>query len=245
MDDDFRKKDREMVLESLNKHFKTFAAEKYPTAVLEFYFTEGIKKFVGEKPFRSIGKRKRKKVVEYVLKKLRAHYGKYINILSFDKKGRYVTNFDYVFKTEYGRLYGYDPYTNMSLTFLTTHSLERFEERVPEDNYRDFITIFKQYFGVEPTAADVLKYLMLVAVEMGITKDCFYVNFVHGVAVIEPLPNGIFIVKTVLTPEMVNRKIDWFVFVGDDSERINIGNPSFDTSRFTWEFYEKLIQLDP
>lgn len=241
MDDEFRKKDREEVLKALNKHFKTVAAEKYPTAVLEFYFTEAIKELVGNKPFRSISERKRKKIVERVLQKLRVHYGKYINILSFDKKGRYLTNFDYVFKTEYGRLYGYEPFTGMRHTFLTSHCLERFEERIPQEAARDFNLVFRKTFGVEPTAADFLKYLMMVATEMGIDDHVMYINFIQGIAVVDPLPSRIFIVKTILTPKMLNDKVQWFYFINDGEKRVPIKRPHFDKSRFTYEYYNGLI----
>lgn len=187
--------------------------DKYPLATITFFINESLDEVLKNDQSTKISKRKIERVRQKVLDRLKGRYGKWINLLCFEQcrndKIEFVTNFTSTYKTEKGIIYGHSPNSKLRQLFFTSHSLKRFDERIDEKRYHFFYNYFKRKVGVFPTSLDILSKLIICANQFGVERDFRYINVFLGALVVEAFRN-IFIVKTFLTPDMLNSKINWF-----------------------------------
>ena len=205
--------DSETTLKLLNANFKTLSIEKYPEANLDFLVTEVTKKVLGKNFNKSkIGIKKQYKIHDIVLKQMRNRYGHLINIkIMSTKKWRWVCNLNRVYKTELGRLFGTYIYDDF---FFTSHSLDRWEERINHERFKYFTQFFKIRYHTDPTNLDILIFNIQLTHQIGIKineKQYRYLSMNQGCLIVEIL-GGICIAKTFLSIDMVkdDKDITWY-----------------------------------
>jgi hypothetical protein len=196
-------------LDILKKCFKTFAVERYPEVMIDSFFNESEKIYLNENKKLKISQKIIKKIFDDVDRKMKNHYGKWVSITQYDRKGRFKTNINQVFKTDQGKLYNFIDFKNM---FFTSHSLERFEERVSNEKYKDIINIYKK-IKVNPSIIDVINVLLKVCSQFSIDDNGFlYLNINFGILVVQSINQNVCIVKTFLSPEMNKSFLKWTFF---------------------------------
>lgn len=215
---DCDKEEEQNYLELLQKHFPDVSTfEKHPDAMLNLIFTEVYEKILGPNYSKKrVSKRKEKIIKNKLIERMRNKYGRWINILSFEFKtpayARYDTNFNRAYRIKnMGILYGSPSQHLCGNIFLTSHSLERFEERLDPQCYAPITNELINLYKTEPTSADVLVALILTSNMEYALKDNFcYLNIRVGVLVLENL-GDIFIAKTFLTDEMIADNLQWYL----------------------------------
>jgi len=210
------KEEEQIYLSLLNHHFEAVTAEEYPDAIMNIIFREAYENVLG--PFfrkKRVSRRKALKIKEYILKKLRGKYGRWINLTNFKIKDVdriiFMTNFNRVYNVkDHGKLYGSPSHTICGNIFYTTHSIERFEERVPPFLYDPVTEALRQCYKSAPTSADIMVGLVVKSnKEFGVWKDFKYLNLNVGALVLEDL-GDLFIAKTFLTPNMLYEDMKWY-----------------------------------
>ena len=209
--------DDKAVLAMLNKHFRTATFEKHPKAMLTIIIDQAMDKVLGKKYSKQrISKRKQVKLYEVIINRLRNCYGKYVNFSNFKCKDpgdiKFVTNFDTVYRTEFGLLYAYVKEGIWSTIFYTEHCLERFDERCREDIREVLDRKVFSLIKAPPTAADIIMTLTVVGkgdFEYGFNEPYYYLNIGPGFLVLEDYMD-FFVAKTFLSPKMVDSKISWY-----------------------------------
>jgi hypothetical protein len=205
------------VLEMLNRHFKTLPYEKHPNAMLHFLFRNSFDKTFG-KSFQKqrISKRKGLKFREHILKSLRSRYGSYINLTALKLKDPnhiyFACNLRDAYKTDFGTLYGYHGYhsTVGEDIYYTSHSFERFEERVDPKYLMIVSGIIKDKLDVQPTAADIIVMSLPIHNFFYAKEKCqfYHIDIGLGSLVLEDFKE-FFVAKTFLSPDMVPKNLDW------------------------------------
>lgn len=198
--DEFKK----LILEDLNKHFSASSLEKYDDATVSWLFKEGAKKYCGNG---RISERQKNRIQKYMIKWLRSHYGRYMNVMR--RKDRYFFNFSQAFKTKMGRLYNIRYPANI---LITSHALDRFEERVNIDEYKsDWRSAFKKRYHTEPTILDFADYLMSFVEEYAVpfSESSIYFNVGLGIFVADWY-NTFGLIKTFLLPGMKIPEAQWY-----------------------------------
>jgi hypothetical protein len=190
---------------------------------------------------------------------LRRFYGEWVNVYDMDlKKGKFHSNFEAVFKTEHGRLYGNTPGSIQDHVFYTSHCFEQYKER--GDCYKLFpllLLAYKRVRNTTPTPADMLRFTTLNADQFCHTEKFIYVNVRNGVLVFEKLSNGILIAKTFLLPDMEFPKYGWVeswglglnldstdkaVEVCKELKQFSIQKPFFANCDLDYDAYVKTMQ---
>lgn len=213
MTKDERKKEREEFLEAikslLNSNFRATEIERHPMATLEFWISEYVNKYHGDSHKR-ISLKTQKKVHKAVVKKLRKMYGPWVTVrIRSPKKWSWDTNLGQVYKTENGRIYGTPTYDDL---FITSHAIERWEERSNIIHWAHFDRAHTQRFHISPSGLDRVLFLFESALQVGISYEnpfYRYLNVNGGVFVIEIL-EGIMIVKTFLNYHMHMPPMLWY-----------------------------------
>lgn len=199
---------QELVLEALNKHFKATTVEKYEEATVGFLFHEGVRKF--SRGNKKVSSRENHRIQKYMIGYMRAHYGPHVNVLQ--RKGRFLFNLTRVYKTDFGRLYSIDRIINL---FVTSHALDRFEERTngigKDFEIESFKRRFKQKWNTEPTTYDLVDSLMDKVTQFGLSynEDSVLINIGYGLFIAE-IYVPFCVATTYLTPDMAYPKSDWF-----------------------------------
>lgn len=239
------KEEEQYYLDLLKKHFEDVTTfEQHPDAMIGLIWSRTFDEVCGKNFDKErVAKRKQKAIEKKLLQKLRSKYGRWINFtnLKFKSVGHvtYRTNFNRVYKIkDYGTLYGSPNYDICSNIFLTSHCLERFEERVPPETYEPITENLKKDFKADPTSADVMVGLILSSNKEYALKDNYcYLNIRVGVLILENL-DEIFIAKTFYTPDMLN-EMKWVQPLLNDQveldsfadllnlDKINIKEPKF------------------
>lgn len=248
---------RQAVLTLLNKYFKTTVVEKYPEVMINTYADRAWDAVCGpDFNKQRISEKTRVKLRDHILRELRVNYGKWISIINFDKKLKFATNFEFVYKTEFGRLYANPPKSGFEHLFFTSHSLKQFDERVPLDKLNDFRLVYKKSFGIDPTAADILLFFVILCFQFGVKDKFIFINVNYGILVVEVLGDACFIVKTFLSPDMVTPDISWYnlkpefnsistklgTFIKDvNSVADPVDEPTFEYSGFDYEFFNNIL----
>jgi hypothetical protein len=207
------RKEREEYLEAikslLNANFKATEVERYPLATLEFWISEYIDKFHDDRKKR-ISLKTQKKVHSAVVKKLRKMYGPWVTVrIRNPKKWGWDTNLGQVYKTENGRIYGTPLYDDL---FITSHAIERWEERSSLDHWRHFDRAHMQKYHIAPSGLDRILFLFETAIQIGISNQVplyRYLSVNGGVFVIE-IFEGIMVVKTFLKYDMSIPPMIWY-----------------------------------
>lgn len=205
--------DNETILELLNSNFKTCILEKHPYANMKSLITQASDKVLG-KNFKGtkIGVKKQIKIHDIVLKQMHARYGSLVNIKIMNiKKWSWATNLNQVYKTEHGRLFGTYLYDDF---FFTSHSLDRWDERIDQEKFKYFSQFFKLRYHTEATSMDKLIFTIQMPHQIGLKRNqpsFRYLNVNQGCVIIEIL-GGICIAKTFLSLDMVKdeKYISWF-----------------------------------
>ena len=197
--------------QALNLHFKTVSIEKHPRAMINFLMDRVTEKIFKDYHSPRISKKVEGEYRDSLIADLRKHYGEWVNIYDMDlKKGKFHSNFEAVFKTEYGRLYGNSPGSIQDHVFYTSHCFEQYKDR--GNCYRTFpllLLAYKRVRNTSPTPADILRFTTLNADQFCWTDKFIYVNVRNGVLVFEKLSGGILIAKTFLLPDMDYPKYRW------------------------------------
>ena len=209
------KNEEQYHLELLQKHFDQVTTfENHPDVMLGLIWSRTFDEVCGKNFNKErVPKRKQKLIKEKLLLKLRNKYGRWINLTNLKFKGphcvSYQTNFNRVYKVkDSGTLYGSPNLGICGDIFLTSHCLERFEERVSSECYEPITEHLKQIYKSEPTSYDNMVGLILSSNKEYALKDGFcYLNIRVGVLVLENL-GDVFIAKTFLTPKML-KEMDW------------------------------------
>jgi len=201
----------EDAVQALNRYFKTISVEKHPKAMIKFLMGQTADKILKDYHSPKISKGMEIEFRENLIKDLRKYYGEWVNVYDLDlKKGRFHSNFEAVFKTEKGRLYGNSPGSIQDHVFYTAHCFEQYKDR--GDCYNVFpllLLAYKRVRNTYPTPADMLRFTTLNADQFCWTEKFIYVNVRNGVLVFEKLPEGILIAKTFLLPDMDFPKTGW------------------------------------
>ena len=212
---DYFKTTDEMRL-ALNGHFKTVALEKHPHVMVNLIMNRSYEKTFKNYKKLKISHSQEEKYKESILHEFKRYYGEWANIYDFSIKRRgFRTNFETIFKTEFGRLYGNSPGSIHDHIFYTSHCFEQYQER--GDCYKTFpllLLAYKQLRNTYPTPADMLRFLVLHANEYCIQDNFIFANVRNGVVVFEKLSGGILIAKTFLLPDMDFPKSGLFESLG-------------------------------
>ena len=209
--------DSETVLKLLNENFKAVCLEKHMDATMHFFVRESCEKVLG-KDFKKnkIGIKKQFKIHDHALQQMRSRYGSLVNIKILNlKRWAWATNLNFVFKTEKGRLYGSHLYEDF---FITSHCIERWEERMNHDHYKYYRQFFTKRYHTKPTNFDTLLFTLSLTHQIGLKReepDFRYLNINQGCIVVEIL-GGICVAKTFLSTEMVENDdlIVWYDSTG-------------------------------
>ena len=249
-----RNKEGEQVyLDLLNNHFETVTYEKYPDAMMNLIFSESRIHVLG-KNYRKekISQRKKKKIYTEIIKRMRAKYGKYVNITYFKMKGvtqiEFATNLDKVFVVPgHGTLYGAQYHSPCGNIFFTSHSLERFEERVDDDHYAWLKRAITDKDNAEPTTVDIISGMILASdMVYGRYQDFCHLYLPIGILVMEDF-GDVFIAKTFLSPDMV-KPVKWYLPEMVRAQKDSL-NSFADVMNFGCEeieqppFYDDMIQM--
>lgn len=185
------------------------SVDKHIEASVTFFFNEAYEKIYKKDDFGRPSKRQMEKIRQYVIKSLRSRYGKWMTVrdLRWARRGglSFKSNYCSTYKTSQGLLYGHSVDSSLREVFYTTHSLQRFEERMPEQLLEEIRKGFKLYRKYEPTTVDVFDHEIRNARDYGVDSDHRYLNIYFGALVIQTF-RGVHIVKTFLTPEMLRDK---------------------------------------
>lgn len=198
-------------LELLNKHFKAAHIEAHISAIVNLLFDEAADRVLG-KDFNKekISYKKRKKIHEVALNEFRKRYGSLVNIKFRNiKKWIWESNFEYVYKTEWGRLYSCSRFYKL---FFTSHCLDRWDERVDTNKYKYFSKAFYKKFHTHPTSLDILNFLISLCFQYGMKKESSqfrFLNINQGCLLIEII-GDIYIVKTFLSHDMIEKDVKWY-----------------------------------
>jgi hypothetical protein len=209
----------------LNKHFKTVPFEKHPKAMLHLLFERGCHKVLG-KDFRKqrISQRKQEKLYLYMIERLKSCYGKWVTISHFSEKNgniRFSCNLSLAFKNEKGILYKSMQNQSIEDLFFTSHIFERFEERLPVEQFivvATFIKKYRKYHSLaEIMSSDILFIFAGISHrEYARYNEFIYLNIQIGVLVLEDFQD-FFVVKTFLTYEMAKKlPLRWVAPLFDD-----------------------------
>lgn len=247
------------ILVLLNKYFKTAVVEKYPDAMIQIFMDRAWDAVCGPDYKKGkVSERDRARIKDRALKELRASYGKWISIVNFDKKFKFYTNFNLVYKTDLGRLYANPPNSGFGHLFFTSHSLEQFDERVPIDKLKDYQLVYRKHFGTDPTAADIILFFVMFSFQFGVRSRFVFLNVNYGILVMEKLSDECFIIKTFLSPDMVDDNVKWYALkdeycsvhtklkdVLQDVSKVAdpIDKPIFDMPQFDYEFFNSVLSV--
>jgi len=200
------------VLELLNKYIRAVQIEAHTPAMINFMVRESGDKILGKDYVKQrISVKSQKKIHALVLKDMRRRYGHLINIkIKNVKKWLWESNFEYIYKTEFGRLYNNAYLENF---FYTTHCLDRWDERVDHDKYKEFSKFFYKKFHTYPTSLDILNFLINLGFQYGIKDNDSSIRFINvnqGCVVIDVWGGELFIAKTFLPHNMFDKDIRWY-----------------------------------
>ena len=250
----------EEITTALNSHFKTISAEKHPQAMLRFIISNAA-----DKTLKNVYKNKSKisiavqdRFKDGIIMELRRYYGEWANIYNFNlKRAVFRSNFDLIFKTEFGRLYGNSPGTIHDHVFYTSHCFEQHALRGDCYKFFPLLTLaYKRIKNTTPTSADILRFIAVNASEFCEDRQFMYVNVDHGVLVFEKLSRGILIAKTFLLPDMDFPKKGWITsrcygFMLDRTDdgreiqnkyiQVPIEKPEFFRSEWNYSEYVKIL----
>lgn len=259
---DEREKLRQDTLQILNKHFEAAAIEKYPKAMIRLIQEQAYHDVVDQNfNKKRISKRLSIKILYRMVEIVRSKYGPWANVTNWSKK-YFRTNFEYMYRTEYGKLYGFNPGTRFENCYFTEHALRRFDERGPVVFYSNFLKAFVKEHYVTPTALDTMKFFMHLSNQYGTKEEFLYLNIGLGILVMEKFDPRVYIVKTFLIPAMLDPDIKWFEIIPDEvhseiikedpdiDKVINIFEnkskptaPSFMDEDFPYSFYIKYLPV--
>jgi hypothetical protein len=209
--------DNKSVLEMLNRHFKATTFEKYPEAMMSIIMQQAGEKILGKNYQKDrISKRKSEQLYKHMLNRLQGSYGKYINITHFKAKDpwsvKFSTNFNRVFKTDFGVLYGSLSVGLWKTVFYISHCFERFAERRDAFLCNPLIKILTEYLKTKPTDADIIMALVSLGnggFEYGRKENFYYLNINVGIVVLEDFEE-FFVAKTFLDTDMVDPNWVWY-----------------------------------
>lgn len=204
-----REKDLELIKKLLNSNFKATEIERYPMITLDFWVNEFLDKYHNKKK-KKVSANTQKKVHKAVLNQLRRMYGPWVTVrIKNSKKWVWDTNLGQVYKTHNGRIYGTPFYDDI---FITSHAIERWEERSISEKWKHFDKVHKKRYFVLPSSLDKVLFLIVFPLQVGISNQYpfyRYLNVNGGVFVVEIL-EGIMIVKTFLKYHMGLPPMTWY-----------------------------------
>ena len=208
-------KDTDGMLHILKAHFDKDIkeVEQYLGAILSTMISDAYNSVKVKKGKRRPSKKQVKKIKGIILTKIRSKYGKYFDLQDFsfkDRRGgfKFSTNLRSSFRHKKGVLYGHPQGSYLRPLFYTTHSLDRFSERVDPEKYEAISTVYKKKHSSQPTVLNILDLLTSRSLSWGYDNVCYYINVLYGALVIE-IHKGVLIVKTFLTPDMLHDGIEW------------------------------------
>jgi hypothetical protein len=143
---------------------------------------------------------------------MKIRYGSLVNVKILNvKKWTWATNLNRVYKTDMGRLFGTYVYDDL---FYTSHSLDRWNERIDHDKFKYFSQFFKIRYHTSPTDLDALMFNIQMTRQIGLKRaypNYRYLSINQGCLILEVL-QGICIAKTFLSCDMAkeDKGISWF-----------------------------------
>ena len=205
------------IIETLSKFVKIKPKEKYPESVGKHMVFSSIDEILGKNFSKErISERKVKKIYDLILEKMRARYGSWVNLLDFKIKGdirkiSFSTNFEKIYNTEMGNLFGTANSSPIwQKVLFTSHSLERFEERAKNYSFTGIKKSFGRVCRAQPTSADILLTLIFYGdydyAPLAPTE--YYLSVKIGACVMETF-DDVTVVKTFVSPKMV-KNVTWF-----------------------------------
>jgi hypothetical protein len=201
------------LLALLNENFKTCTLEKHPDANMSFLVREAATKILGTNFSKTkVGVKKQYSIHSLVLKQMQNRYGPMVNVRILNlKKWQWDTNLSRIYKTDQGRLFGTFIYDDF---FFTSHSLERWEERINPEIFKYYSQYFKLRFHTAPTNFDTLLFNMQITHQIGLKREqptYRYLNMNQGCLIIEVL-GGLCVAKTFLSIDMIkdDKNIVWY-----------------------------------
>lgn len=219
--------------------------EKYAAANISVMVSQSFDSVCGRDFYKRPSKKQTGRIRDLVLKKIRTRYGKFFDISDFSYRNRrdsfrFNTNLHYSYKHKKGILYGHAPETFLRPLFYTSHSLERFQERVDPELYKGLTEVYRRLRGCDPTPASLLDILIRSTKSWGHDKGCKYLNVVFGSLVIETFKN-VLVCKTFLTPDMLRGDVEWRVIDSIDVA----GEEYYHMNKLTDLFEHRSAPKDP
>jgi len=200
-------------LEILNKYFRTSRVEAHSRAIIALIYGDCVKKILGTNYKKErISLKKSKKIHKMMVSEFRRRYGPYVNVLCGSlKKQIWYTNFELIYKTQLGRLFSCGFINNV---YLTSHCIDRWEERTENAYKENFEKKHIKDFGIAPTSLDTMNYFLYLGTQYGVqdeNSNIRYLNMYLGVIVFEVYgEDELFVAKTFLSYDMVRTDVSWY-----------------------------------
>jgi len=187
--------------------------EKYLPANLSRLITDTFAEVCGKGYTKRPSKKQIKKIKNGVVQKIRLRYGKFFDLNDFEYHNRkdsfrLITNLNYSYRHKKGLLYGHPPDTYLRPLFYTTHSLERFQERVDQKHYKPLAEAYKRVWGSDPTPASILDILVGSSLIWGHNRESQFLYPLFGSLLIDNY-KGVLVCKTFLLKHMLSEDISW------------------------------------
>jgi len=132
----------------------------------------------------------------------------------------YQTNFNMVFKTSKGTIYGH-PVGFLRPLFYTTHCLERFTQRTRPHQYTGISRQYLKEYSRRPTPNEILDAILIRRMpflEFGLPQGTeIFINTLIGVLVVESFQN-IYVAKTFLNHRYNTAEALWYRVTETDAE---------------------------
>jgi hypothetical protein len=239
-------------LEDLNRNFKATNVSA-TTYILSDLCRQATEKYLKNYNKERLTKGVSDSIRDDLIQRLQRRYGPWINVYDFQIDGRFHTNFDTTFRTDYGWIYGNFPGTVLDHLFFSTHCFDHFAERTQSISFSLLRLALKRLRKTIPTQADFLPILTLLADEFCETEEFIYVNIQVGILVIKKWQGALLVAVTYLSPEMNFPHRDWYRTnrkgqalnrIDQDPAEIKtpIRGPTFSTEELPYALYTKTIE---
>ena len=185
----------ETLYEKFHEHLPDIRlVDKYPQATVNAAMSEAMHRMF-KRHNGSIKKADLRRMRLYAIERIRPTYGAYANVLDVRIKTRGLSfdlNFDAIYKSPEGRLYGRYILDYRNFFLYTTHALERLEQRT------DF-SLLRCLVGRDLTALDIAPRISKVLLP---AKGAGVMLTSYGYFILDEITDWLSVVKTFVTYDM-------------------------------------------
>jgi len=211
------------LLDKLNRVYPSEPFERYSDLVINSLLNKSVDMVLGESyNKRRISKRKSVLIEDDFRSRVQGIFGKWANIHNFkihDRDIKFKTNVSGIYRNNRGRLYSLFKPSDL---YITSHCLDRFEERLDTDRYNGYFTKVwdrcRLSLRADPTSLDILRESVIDS-DREYSIDCkggiIYYKTGFGILVIQSIED-IYVALTFLLYEMVEDRdrLQWKKVIG-------------------------------